>query len=425
MSPPHEYTANFLSNFRSTAWFKSAIPPHMDRRNFLTRTTRFSFGLSFVPIAGCATKQSKSERAATTTQRPSEGFQKIIAEFETQLPALMAEHNVPGLSIATIQDAKIAWRRAFGYKDAATKTAADNDTVFQAGSMSKPVFAYAALKLCEKGVLDLDTPLTKYTPDRFLTGDPRLDLITPRHILSHTSGFQNWRTPDEPLKIHFTPGSQHLYSGEGYYYLQSVITHLLGHNDPTDCAKFEAGLEICASDIDQFLIANVLAPFEMTSSGYAETTDIRRHLANGHDKNGNSFPKKKSTASARPAITRYASLGALLTTPTDYAKFILQILDPRPADNFHLRQKTIDEMLRPQTKVVYQNFTSSWGLGWQIQDNGLFNHGGDNDGFHCHAIASRQSKSGFIIMTNGDDGGALIQKLFASGILKRFFPLNA
>jgi CubicO group peptidase (beta-lactamase class C family) len=74
--------------------------------------------------------------------------------------------------------------------------------------MSKPVFAYAVMKLCEKGVMDLDTPLTNYTPERFLEGDPRLDLITARRVLSHTTGFPNWRSEKTPLAIQFTPGER-------------------------------------------------------------------------------------------------------------------------------------------------------------------------------------------------------------------------
>jgi CubicO group peptidase (beta-lactamase class C family) len=74
-------------------------------------------------------------------------------------------------------------------KDFVSRAPVDHDTVFEAASVSKTVFAYVVLKLCEKGVLDLDTPLTKYTPDRFLEGDPRLDLITARRVLSHTTGF--------------------------------------------------------------------------------------------------------------------------------------------------------------------------------------------------------------------------------------------
>lgn len=333
----------------------------------------------------------------------------------------MADANVPGLSIAVIHDAKIVWRRGFGFADVGTKVAVDHDTVFQAASMSKPVFAYVALKLCENGIIGIDTPLSKYAPEPFLAGDPRLELITPRHILSHSSGFQNWRSEKEPLKIHFAPGSQYRYSGEAYYYLQSVITHLKGKVNRNDCAQFEAGLEVCATDIDEFMNRNMLAPFGMVSSGYAASETIERHAATGHDKDANPLPKGKPTG---PGTTRYAAVGALLTTPTDYAKFMIEVLNPQEPDNFRLSKETISEMLRPHVKVVNGPYTSSWGLGWQIQDNGLINHGGDNKGFHCHAIASPKTKSGFVVMTNGDNGPKIIQQLFTLPALDPFFGLQ-
>ncbi len=101
----------------------------------------------------------------------------------------MAKAIVPGLSIVIIKDAKLAWRRAYDVKDTESKAPVDDDTVFEAASMSKPVFAYAVMKLWEKGVINLDTPLTHYASQRVLQGDPRLDLITARQVLSHTSGF--------------------------------------------------------------------------------------------------------------------------------------------------------------------------------------------------------------------------------------------
>ena len=188
----------------------------------------------------------------------------------------MQEAKVPGLSIAIIKGAKLGWRRGFGVKDNASKEPVDNDTMFEAASMSKPVFAYVVMKLCEKGVMNLDTPLTRYTSERFLEGDPRLDLITARHVLSHTSGFQNWRSEKEPLKIHFTPGEKFLYSGEGYSYLQSVVTQLTGHVNLKDCARYEAGLEVCATDIEAYMKANLFAPFQMASSGYVWNDTVRK-----------------------------------------------------------------------------------------------------------------------------------------------------
>jgi len=195
----------------------------MRRKEFLVESSRAALGFSLLPLVARAQANQKS--AELKNVAPSE---ILIADFERLIPKLMEEAIVPGLSIALIKDAKLFWRRGFGVKDSASKEPVDNDTVFEAASVSKTVFAYAVMKLCEKGVIGLDTSLTRYAPKPFLEGDPRLELITARHVLSHTSGFQNWRSDKELLKIHFTPGEKHMYSGEGYSYLQSVVTHMTG-----------------------------------------------------------------------------------------------------------------------------------------------------------------------------------------------------
>lgn len=319
---------------------------------------------------------------------------------------------VPGLSIAIVRNAKLSWRRGFGVMDNGSKAPVANDTVFEVASMSKPVFAYAVMKLCEQGVMDLDTPLTHYTSERFLEGDPRLDLITARHVLSHTSGFQNWRSKNEPLKIHFTPGERHLYSGEGYNYLQSVVTHLTGRSSQKDCATYEAGLRVCATDIDSYLKTNLLVPLGMGASGYVWTDRYVQLAARPHDMNGRPLSKTKPTATD---AARYAAAGGLHTTPTDYAKFMVEIIAPRKPDVWRLRKASLDEMVRPQTKVEdHDDYSILWALGWRIahtKDGDLINHGGDNQGFHSFAEASIKRKSAFVILTNGDNGADLIKKL--------------
>ncbi len=318
----------------------------------------------------------------------------------------MQEAVVPGLSIALIRGAKLLWRRAFGVADAASGRPVDDETVFEAASVSKTVFAYPVMKLCEKGVLSLDTPLTRYTRERFLTGDPRLDLITARHVLSHTAGFQDWRSEKEPLRIHFTPGEKWLYSGEGYEYLQSVVTHLTGRVDPRACAKYEADLEVCATDIDGFMKTNLLAPFAMASSGYVWNDVFEKHAARPHDAQGRPLPKRKPTATD---AARYAAAGGLHTTPTDYAKFLVEVMTATKGDAFRLKKQTRDEMIRPQVKA---DQGSSWALGWQIRHTGTGNiiqHGGDNTGFHAFVAASIEKRSGWVVMTNGDNGWKLFR----------------
>jgi CubicO group peptidase (beta-lactamase class C family) len=73
----------------------------------------------------------------------------------------MEDTKTPGLSIAIIQDARVEWTRGFGLKDRASREPVEDGTIFEAASMSKPVFAYAVMKLCEKGIMDLDTPLVE------------------------------------------------------------------------------------------------------------------------------------------------------------------------------------------------------------------------------------------------------------------------
>ena len=350
----------------------------MRRREFLRNASRAALAIPFLP------------RATSP-----------ISDLERQLPQLMAEATVPGLSIAIIKDAKLHWRRGFGVKDGASKKPVDNDTIFEAASMSKPVFAYAVMKLCEKGMLALDTPLTRYSPERFLEGDPRLDLITARHVLSHTSGFQNWRSKKEPLAIHFTPGEKYMYSGEGYSYLQSVVARVTGQ------------------PIEPYMKANLFAPFGMSSCGYFWNDMYQRRMARPHDQKGQPLDNRNSDAAE---VTRYGSSGALLTTPTDYAKFVIEVIDPKPSNAFRLKKASLDEMLRPQVKTGEQ-YPSSWALGWKIvhTDTGdLIVHGGDNPGFHSVAVASAPKKSGFVIMTNSDTAPPLINKLLLGDLMKPF-----
>jgi len=253
----------------------------MRRRTFLAASGRAALGVAFLPVMACSrTGQRSAESSARTTTSEA-----LIADLEKQLPQLMADAFVPGVSIALVRDAQVVWRRGFGVADNASKNPVDSDTVFAAQSMSKPVFAYVVLKLCENGVLDLDTPLTKYAAHRVLARDARLDLITARHVLSHTGGFQNWRSEAEPLKINFAPGERWLYSGEGYSYLQSVVTHLTGHVNTNACATYERDLRVCATDIDEYMKANLLVPFGMSSSGYVWNATFEARAARPHDSN--------------------------------------------------------------------------------------------------------------------------------------------
>jgi CubicO group peptidase (beta-lactamase class C family) len=328
----------------------------------------------------------------------------LLSDLEQHVPKWLEDARVPGLSIAIIERGKLAWRRGFGVTDATSRAPVTAQTVFTCCSMTKPVFAYFVMKLCEKGVLDLDTPLTKYTPERLLQGDPRLDLITARHCLSHTTGFQNWREENgKPLSIHFPPGTKWSYSGEGYAYLASVIAHLI------------------KQPLEDYMQAQVLSPFGMSSSAYLWNEAIGHRMAWPHNRDGQPLSENKKPT--HESVARYGAAGDLLTTPTDYAKFLIEVIDPKPDDEFRLTRKSRDEMVHPQVPVPNSAVRTSWALGWAIvhdAEHDFLYHSGDDTGWHTMAVASLANKSGFVAMTNGDIGNQVLGKVLMANSMQRF-----
>ena len=142
------------------------------------------------------------------------------ADLTERIPELMARAHIPGVSVRWVEDGQLAWSGAFGRRLRDSGEPVDADTVFQAASLSKPVFAYVVLKLVEQGVLTLDQPLTSYLPDLDASDGSLSEQVTARQVLCHTTGWPNWRPLGQPLRREAAPGMRFGYSGEGYVYLQ-------------------------------------------------------------------------------------------------------------------------------------------------------------------------------------------------------------
>ena len=128
------------------------------RREFLATAVKSIGGASTLCQFGCSSNASAPHDGITD-------WEAKVADLEKRIPQHMTELHVPGASIAIIKDARIAWRKGFGVKDQVSHAPVDDDTVFEAQSMSKPVFAYRVMKLAEQGILKLDAPLTEYAPE--------------------------------------------------------------------------------------------------------------------------------------------------------------------------------------------------------------------------------------------------------------------
>jgi CubicO group peptidase (beta-lactamase class C family) len=170
-----------------------------------------------------------------------------------------------------------------------------------------------------------------------------------------------------------------------------------------------AAIEICE---EKDMKSNLFVPFGMASSGYVWNDLFEKRMARPHDQKGKPFENHKRTAAD---VARFAAAGDLHTTPTDYAKFVIETLDPKESDQFHLEKASLAEMVRPQVKVAETDqYSMLWGLGWRItrtKQGDFINHGGANNGFHCYVQASVETGDGFVIMTNGENGGRLLSRL--------------
>ena len=164
---------------------------------------------------------------------------------------------------------------------------------------------------------------------------------------------------------------------------------------------------------------NLLVQFGMMSSGYL----YREGMARPHDEKGQMIADRKST---RIDAARYGSAGQLHSTVKDYAKFLIELIAPKPADAFRVSGTSLQEMLRPQVKLTD---TLSWGLGWAIEQHpgmgDIISHSGDNPGFKTMTAASAHRRSAFIILTNGDRGfDEVIRPVLRTAPMREFLPVT-
>jgi CubicO group peptidase (beta-lactamase class C family) len=323
-------------------------------------------------------------------------WRSTAAVLDSLAPELMKELHIPGASIALIDSRKLIWSKSYGIARVDQPVPVTDETLFEACSMTKPVFAYIVLKLAEQGLLDLDRPLAEYLRESYIPKQDQRKHITARMVLSHTTGLPNWRKGEDerdgPLPVLFSPGSRFGYSGEGVYWLQRIVEHITG--EP---------LEIYAG-------RTLLRPLGLKHTSFVWTEDVEAKLAAGHDERG-VFLKKTKYTHANAAYSLY-------TTAAEYAVFLTEIMKTDRSARHSLSQKSIDDMLSPQIKLDIrepverpgraQGQAVYWGLGWSInetEEGRFFHHSGSNrSGFRCFSQFNIGRGSGIVIMTNSSNG---------------------
>ena len=301
---------------------------------------------------------------------------------------LLTENHVPCVAWGVIKDGKLQQVKVYG-EAVAGKVKAPYNTLFNVASLTKPVFAMMVLKLANSGEWSLDEPLAKYWTDPDVASDPFSKRITTRHILSHQSGFPNWRRENSDKKLRFkrAPGTEFEYSGEGFKYLQTALENKFGRK------------------LEKLMDSIVFKPLKMNDSYlvYEKKLELAR-FAHWHDTLGVSSYKTRIGNVAH-------SMDDMVTTIEDYSKFVIACME-----GFGLSKEFRLEMHKPHSRM---NDHTNMALGWAISQRSedkepTFNHEGGDIGVNTIVEWRPQSKDAVIIFTNGDNGWKLFGDLIGA-----------
>jgi CubicO group peptidase (beta-lactamase class C family) len=374
-------------------------------------------GLSWAAAQVCGQERSAAgAKAAIGASAPAalqeERIQKIEATavdipmgekeppVRLSLAQLMELYKVPGLSIAVIDDFKIVWAKGYGTIGTGSSAPVTTRTLFQAGSISKPVAATGMLALVERGKLSLDEDVnvklkTWKVPENEFTKEQK---VTLRRLASHTAGLTvhgfpgydvdapkptlvqifNGEKPANtaPIRVDILPGTQERYSGGGITIEQQLMMDVTGKVFP------------------ELMRETVLAKIGMTDSSYEQPLPPARAAMTAIG----TYSDAKPVHGKWHIYPEMAAAG-LWTTPTDLAKFAIEIANSRHGKANHvLSQKTTEEMLTPVMDGA--------GLGFFVEKEnpGQFGHNGADEGFQARLTMNSESGKGVAIMADSDNG---------------------
>lgn len=335
----------------------------------------------------------------------------------TTIEGEMRRLHVPGMSVAVIDQSRLAWAKGYGVVTPGG-AAVTPETLFQAASISKPVVAFGAMTMVQSGQLDLQADVNSYLRGWELPGNAGSGYVSPLQLLSHTGGVNvsgfpgyaagaplptllqvlNGTAPanTEPVRVVSPPGRTWRYSGGGYTVLQQMMTNLSGQ-------AFET-----------FMQSHVLKPMGMAASRFNQPADAvtLAHAAFPHDSAGHPYVGGPFT---------YPELAAagMWTTPSDLARFALGVQASATGTGGLLDRQHAQKMLTP--------VLNGYALGFEMAGSGAatsFAHGGSNQGYQNYLFGYVDSGRGAVVMTNGDAGDEVARATMRSIASEYGWPSN-
>ncbi|MDP4129693.1 MAG: serine hydrolase domain-containing protein [Bacteroidota bacterium] len=299
----------------------------------------------------------------------------VVSSLLRDVPVWMARHHVPCTSIGLIEGGHIKWLKIFGVLQQGRP--APTNTLFNIASQTKPVTAMLTMKLVQAGLWNLDEPLSHYWVDPDIAGNPWLNELTTRIVLSHQTGFPNWRTDNggSALRFNFEPGTKFGYSGEGFEYLRRALEN-----------KFHQPL-------NTLMETWLFKPLHMNDTRYWTADLDTNRFAMWHDGKGNRYNISIQTP--------VSAADDLITTVEDYCRLGIYSMY-----GLGLSDSLFADMTRPQVKVKKNYYRClGWGLVEGLPDKEYaLEHGGSDIGVRTMAVFLPRSKRAVVVMTNADNG---------------------
>ncbi len=354
--------------------------------------------VTLVALATTAVAQPTTLERMTAVENGLRPAVSFVDDPAWTLKERMEHYGVPAVAIAVIHDGKVAWTRTYGLADRVAGTRAVPTTLFQAGSVSKPVAAFGAMVLAQQGRLALDADVNEQLTSWQLPGNEftAQQPVTLHHLLSHTGGltvhgFPGY-APDadvptvvqvldgdgpantDPVRVNMMPGSEWRYSGGGYTIAQLLMTDVAGQEFPA-----------LMDDL-------VLAPIGMSQSTYENPLPPEQlaHAAAGVLPDGSDVLGKRHT------YPEMAAAG-LWTTGEDLALFAVEVQHAWRGESHVMDRDTAKRMLDP--------VDAGYSLGFGIDQRGdatYFGHGGWDEGFCARLTAHRDHGYGAVVMINAN-----------------------
>ena len=342
-------------------------------------------------------------------------------EVDETVTGLMDSANVTGLCLAIINDNEVAYLQTYGFRNNEKKERMDENTIMQGASFSKALFAYIAMQLVQKKVLDLDKslysyldkPLPEYDEYEDLAADDQWKRLTARICLNHTTGFPNLRFINPrgtgKLEFFFKPGTRYAYSGEGINLLQFVVEQIT-----------DKGLDELADEM-------VFTPLGMERSSFVWKEKFEDNYAAGHDLVESVLDYRRRS--------KPSGAGSFLTSISDYSKFIAAVMQGKGLDkaiwrtmispSIRINSKRQFPTLMAETTDINDPIELSYGLGWgtlKCEYGQAFFKEGHGRGFQNYNINFIDQKTSLVIMTNSDNGEKIFKDLLERVIGDTYTP---